>query len=99
MSPSDRIELMELQPLVANWVLRAASLFAWCMLGCAVALMGASLFAAQEQERLWAVLPGGQTVEVAALRDVATIEAAKDHLEQLEHSAAQSAQAAQAVHR
>lgn len=67
MNSSQRIEIRDVQPLVARWTLRAAMIVAWCLLAASVALLVTSVLALRHRPEVWAVMPGGQVFGVQPL--------------------------------
>ena len=83
LSPSERIEVRVLQPMVAAWVLRASTALAAVLLASVTATLCAAVMALQAEPRVWAVMPAGQSIQVEPLRQARVLESARRHLDVL----------------
>jgi hypothetical protein len=67
LSPSQVIEIRQVQPAVQAWVLRSAFVFAIALNVTALLLVVSAVQVLTAKPQVWAVLPSGQTVQIQAI--------------------------------
>ncbi len=68
MSPSQAIEIRQLQPQVEAWVLRASMVFSVVLAVASASTLGASVWIANQRPSVWAAMPGGHTFSVMPIQ-------------------------------
>jgi hypothetical protein len=74
LSPSQIIEIRELQPMVLRWTFSAAQAMAVVLLVSSAGAFAASLWAALKEPTVWAVLPRGDVLSITPLQPTAAME-------------------------
>jgi hypothetical protein len=74
MTPSQVIEIRQLQPLVLRWLYRAAFGLVALLLAASVVALSASVWAALKEPAVWAVLPRGDVLSITPVRPNAAME-------------------------
>lgn len=67
MTPSQRIEIRDLQPMMVGWIMRAALIFAVMLLMASAGILVATALALASKPVVWATTPSGQIFAITPI--------------------------------